>query len=475
VKDGFLKEYLEVSQAGSKEELQSADQRHKVPVHDEINTISGGFSGGGCTASQHRKYAREVMTVEAREPNQPVEPDLYFTKVDLRDVVPHEDNPMVIMVITVGRRLHRVLVDQGSSTNVMFWATFNKLQLSPDQLRPYDGYLFGFVGDQVEVRCHVELKTTFSDGTTSRTISIRYLVVNAASAYNMLLGRPALNKLGAMASTRHMKLKLPSLEGGVIVIKSDQKAARKCYENSLKNKRGICVVVAQPQRPEGITCVKIASERQPEPAGEVQEKEIEGKKFKLDMSMGQEMQDQIVGVIARHLNAFAWSTFNMLLGRPTLNKLGTMASTRHMKMKLPSLEGGVIVIKSDQKAVRKCYENSLKNKRGICVVVAQSQGPEGITRVEIASERQPEPAGEVQEKEIEGKKFKIDMSMGQEMQDQIVGVIARHLNAFAWSTFNMLCIDPDFLCHRLTMDTKVRLMVQRRRKLNYERRLVIRE
>jgi len=74
----------------------------------------------------------------------------------------------------------------------MLWVTFSKLQLSPDQLRPYDDCLFGFNGDQVEVRGHVHLRMNFSYGTLSRTINIRYLVVNAVSAYNMLLGRPSL-------------------------------------------------------------------------------------------------------------------------------------------------------------------------------------------------------------------------------------------------------------------------------------------
>jgi len=57
----------------------------------------------------------------------------------------------------------------------------------------------------------------------ARTEKIKYLVVNAPSAYNILLGRPTLNRLGAVLSTRHMKLKLPSMEGVVITIKSDQK------------------------------------------------------------------------------------------------------------------------------------------------------------------------------------------------------------------------------------------------------------
>jgi len=52
-------------------------------------------------------------------------------------------------------------------------------------------------------------------------LSIRYLVVNAPSAYNVLLGILALNRTRVVALTRHMKMKLPSLEGTVITIKSD--------------------------------------------------------------------------------------------------------------------------------------------------------------------------------------------------------------------------------------------------------------
>jgi len=38
-----------------------------MPVHGKIHTISRGFSGGGSIASQRKKYARAVMTVEAQE------------------------------------------------------------------------------------------------------------------------------------------------------------------------------------------------------------------------------------------------------------------------------------------------------------------------------------------------------------------------------------------------------------------------
>ena len=113
-------------------------------------------------------------------------------------------------------------------------------------LRPYGDCLYGFAGDQVEVPGYLELRTTFTDGTASRMESIGYLVFNASSAYNMLLGRPTLNRLGVVPSTRHMKMKLPDLIGKVITIKSDQKEAKRCYENSLKTRRGIYMVTSGP-------------------------------------------------------------------------------------------------------------------------------------------------------------------------------------------------------------------------------------
>jgi len=272
----------------------TGDQGHEIPIHGEINTISGGFSGEGCTASQRKKYVKEVIAVEAGEPDQSQEPDLFFMKADMQDEVPHDNFPVVTSVVTTRRRVYRVLIDQGSSTDVIFWSTFNKLQLSPDQLRPYDDCLYGFVGDQVEVRGHIELRTTFTDDTASRTVNIRYLVVNAHSAYNILLGRPALNKTKVVASTRHMKMKLSFLEGTVITIKSDQKLTKKCYENSLKTKRGVCTVTNQSPRGEGVTRIEVM-----EPAEEVLEREIGGKTFKLGRSL------------ARHMDAFAWSASNM--------------------------------------------------------------------------------------------------------------------------------------------------------------------
>jgi len=130
------------------------------------------------------------MAVEVLQTDLIPDVDLTLTKANLQDVIPHDNDLVVISLVTAGRRVRLVLVDQGNSTDVMFLTTFNRLQLSTDQLKPYTRCLYDFTGDEVEIRAHIELRTTFTNGTSSHTTSIRYLVVNAPSAYNILLGRP---------------------------------------------------------------------------------------------------------------------------------------------------------------------------------------------------------------------------------------------------------------------------------------------
>jgi len=164
-----------------------------------------------------------------------------------------------------------------------------------------------------------------------------------------------------------------------------------------------------------------------------------------------------------------------------------------MKMKLPDLAEKVITIKSYQKEANRCYENSLKTKRRVFMVTTRAPHSEEVTQpeinhaeitrgervrravptvttreqseeratkaeithAEIARERRPEPIGDVREREIGGKPFKLGSVLEQTAQDRIAEVIARHLDAFSWSASDMPGINPDFLCHRLTMDPKV--------------------
>ena len=76
---------------------------------------------------------------------------------------------------------------------------------------------------------------TLGDPPCQVTTAARFLVVDAPSAYNMLLGRPSLNAIKAIPSTYHMMVKFPTTSG-VGMVRGDQRVARECYSVSVKQK-----------------------------------------------------------------------------------------------------------------------------------------------------------------------------------------------------------------------------------------------
>lgn len=46
--------------------------------------------------------------------------------------------------------------------------------------------------EQIQVNCHVTLETTCGEGTTTKAVEVNYLIVDALSPYNTILGRPTI-------------------------------------------------------------------------------------------------------------------------------------------------------------------------------------------------------------------------------------------------------------------------------------------
>jgi hypothetical protein len=112
------------------------------------------------------------------------------------------------------------------------------MQLAGEQLQPYHGTLVGFTGDQAEVMGYITLLTTFGKKENAKTIKVRYLVVRTpCPSYNIIVGRPAFNTLGAAMSTLYLAIKYPLDNGRVGTVRGDQILARQCYESSLRTKR----------------------------------------------------------------------------------------------------------------------------------------------------------------------------------------------------------------------------------------------
>ncbi|KAG5098042.1 hypothetical protein JHK82_047896 [Glycine max] len=141
---------------------------------------------------------------------------------------------MVVSIVIANFMVSKVLFDQGSSIDILYWKTFQRLEISSTMIKPYYKPLLGFVGERVQTRGYVDLMTTFGQGKFSWSFTVRYLIVYANTSYFSLIGRKTLNELGAIVSTSHLKMKFPTLTEEIVIIKVDYKQARQCYVENLK-------------------------------------------------------------------------------------------------------------------------------------------------------------------------------------------------------------------------------------------------
>src|ERR1051325_4817250 len=126
---------------------------------------------------------------------------------------------MVIKVQIRDCGVKRVLVDPGSSTNVMYWEAFKGMDFDPKELLPFNGTLVGFSGEQVQVLGYLLVLTTFGTDESAKDVRVRYLVVNAYSPYNIIIGRPSFNALEAILSNLYLTMKYSLGKGRVGIIR----------------------------------------------------------------------------------------------------------------------------------------------------------------------------------------------------------------------------------------------------------------
>ena len=158
-----------------------------------------------------------------------------FLDSDMEGCQHLHDDPLVIRVVVPNKTVHRVLIYNRSSTNIIFASVFDKMGIGREKLEPVNAHLLGFSGEKVLPLGSVHLVLTLGDPPCQVTKTIKFLIVDAPSAYNMLLGRPSLNAIRVVPSAYHMVVKF-STENGVGMVRGDQRVARECYVASMKQK-----------------------------------------------------------------------------------------------------------------------------------------------------------------------------------------------------------------------------------------------
>ncbi|XP_075499201.1 uncharacterized protein LOC142537580 [Primulina tabacum] len=146
------------------------------------------------------------MEVKGMRRNEEV---ISFGPEDLKGVnLPHND-ALVIQARVANYDFMRVFIDSGSSVNVIFKEALVQMDLQGYHLEAVETALFGFA-----------VLTSFT-------------VVDSPSSYNIILGRLAMNKLRAVASTYHQKIKFP-VGARARDVRGDQPSSRKRYVEAVR-------------------------------------------------------------------------------------------------------------------------------------------------------------------------------------------------------------------------------------------------
>ena len=164
--------------------------------------ISGGFAGGGESSSFRKAHLRsirfgKVIEVQAVSKLPRLDTAITFSDSDLEGCQHPHDDPLVIKAVVANKTIHRVLVDNGSSANIIFASTFDKMGIRREKLELASTHLQGFSREKVLPLGSIQLVLTLGDPPCQATTTVRFLIVDALSAYNVLLGRPSLNVIKA--------------------------------------------------------------------------------------------------------------------------------------------------------------------------------------------------------------------------------------------------------------------------------------
>jgi hypothetical protein len=154
--------------------------------------ISGGGFNSSTLGTIKRKFEElesicslnPVSVAEIKEGSIP----LAFYKEEVPEGSPNFQIPLLVRARMANFDVRRILVDQGSSCDIMYSGLFKTLQLTEKTLSPYVGAdLQGFNGATTKPWGYVELIVTFGEEEATKSIKVQFLVVDFPSLCNCII------------------------------------------------------------------------------------------------------------------------------------------------------------------------------------------------------------------------------------------------------------------------------------------------
>ena len=105
------------------------------------------MGGGGSSSARkaHLRSIRSEVTLEIQVVSKlpRLDTTITFSDSNMEGYQHTHDNPLVIRVFIANKTVHRVLVDNGSSADIIFASAFDKMGIRREKLEPVNAYLRG--------------------------------------------------------------------------------------------------------------------------------------------------------------------------------------------------------------------------------------------------------------------------------------------------------------------------------------------
>ncbi|XP_024020400.1 uncharacterized protein LOC112091317 [Morus notabilis] len=158
--------------------------------------------------------------------------DVTFNEDDASGVhFPHND-ALVVEAMIGNHTVCRILVDNGSSVDLLYSDCFEKMGIQKEQLEKTSRPLCGFTRDSVIPQGTIWSPIITGEKPRQATTMANFVVIKGGSQYNAMIGRPTLQALRAITSVYHQKVKFPT-PNGVDEMKSNQYEATVAYSDAL--------------------------------------------------------------------------------------------------------------------------------------------------------------------------------------------------------------------------------------------------
>ncbi|XP_026378775.1 uncharacterized protein LOC113273239 [Papaver somniferum] len=145
-----------------------------------------------------------------------------FSAKDVPSNVQAHGDPLVITLLIEEWGVKRILMDIGSSVEVLFYDTFKRMELSNDILIPSTYRIYGFNGTVNVPKGEVTRRVSNGEGYLDTLTT--FCVVDVVSPYEAILGRSWIAGIKGVSSAYHQRLRLPSYRGVVEVLGNPQDA-----------------------------------------------------------------------------------------------------------------------------------------------------------------------------------------------------------------------------------------------------------